>query len=94
MRTRLYAARAISAQRPLRATPQERSFLPPPAVFSQPNNSSTRLRTRWLVAYPACRLVRRLMRAACLRTGNLMNQAELGRGVALPRGLQPHAHVG
>ncbi len=46
MRTRLYAARAISAQRPLRVTPQLRSFLPPPTVFSQPNTSSTRFRTR------------------------------------------------
>ena len=28
---------------------------------------------------------RRLMRAACLRTGNLVNQTELGRDVALPQ---------
>jgi len=33
--------------------------------------------------------LRRLMRAACLRLGQLMNQAELGRDVALP---QPTVH--
>ena len=35
-----------------------------------------------------------LMRAAYLRMDNLVNQAELGRDVALPQGLQPHTHVG
>jgi len=29
-----------------------------PIVFIQPNTSSTRLRSRWLIAYPACRVVR------------------------------------
>jgi hypothetical protein len=33
-------------------------FSCPPIVFIQPKASSTRLRIRWLTAYPACRVVR------------------------------------
>ncbi len=39
-------------------------LLPAPTVLSQPSTSSARLRTRWLAAHPARRLVRR-SRAEC-----------------------------
>lgn len=40
---------------------------------------------RELSAIPSLADLRRLMRAVCLRTGQLLNQAELGRDVAIPQ---------
>ena len=45
-RTRLYPAIVNSAHIWLRSTPRYLILRPPPTVFTQPNTSSTRLRTR------------------------------------------------
>jgi len=59
IRTRLYAAAVKRNCQFTRAPPRCLSFRIPPTVFIQPKTSSMRLRTRWLTAYPAWRVVRR-----------------------------------
>jgi hypothetical protein len=60
IRVRLKAAAVNSDHIWLRSRPRYRNFRPP-TVLIQPKISSTRFRTRWLIAYPACVVVRPLI---------------------------------
>ena len=83
--TRLKTAMHIVKSQSTLSRPRILAFLIRPTVFAQPKISSTRLRFRWLAAYPSCRVV--------LPSTDLPPFLSAMCGVILPRAIVDRTHL-